>query len=53
VRRPAGVDVAEQRRAARHLAALERRFRPVAETVPDIPFTSDAQSRADYVNQRL
>jgi len=48
-----GIDVREQRCTERRLAALERRFRTMAETVPDILFTTDAEGRADYVNDRF
>lgn len=48
-----GIDVREQRSTERRLAALERRFRTMAETVPDILFTADAEGRADYVNERF
>ncbi|WP_295886104.1 ATP-binding protein [uncultured Thiohalocapsa sp.] len=48
-----GIDVREQRATERRLAALERRFRTMAETVPDILFIADAAGRVDYVNERF
>jgi len=46
-------EITEQRNAEGRLAASNARFRSMAQTVPDILFTADAQGRCDYVNQRF
>jgi len=46
-------EITEQRRAEDRLAASNARFRSMAETVPDILFTADAEGHCDYVNRRF
>jgi PAS domain S-box-containing protein len=45
-------DVTERKRAEEALQQSERRFREMAETVPDILFTAQPDGSMDYVNER-
>ncbi|EYF08498.1 CheR family methyltransferase [Chondromyces apiculatus] len=46
-------DVTERKRAEEALRQSEERFRAMAETVPDILFTSQPDGRTDYANPRF
>lgn len=46
-------DTTECQRAHRALRESEQRFRTIADTVPEILFTADAQGRTTYTNRRF
>jgi PAS domain S-box-containing protein len=47
------LDISDERRATAALSESELRFRTLAETVPQIVWSSDARGGADYVNPRF
>jgi PAS domain S-box-containing protein len=46
-------DITERRRAEAQLRESEARFRAMAETVPDVLYTSRADGSPDYISQRF
>lgn len=46
-------DIGEQRRTTSALEQSEVRFRTLADMVPEILFTADAEGRTDYTNRRF
>jgi PAS domain S-box-containing protein len=48
----ATIDITERKRAEEELRHSEERFREMAEAIPDILFTTDADGRCEYVSPR-